>query len=90
MSGVGDAGGYSLTGWGAWLKLLAWLKHKGPAGCSAGCQAWLNGWLLSMDSQETARLSVQTGDLCLHNEKSVNAFWGVAPLTIWKTSTLNP
>lgn len=54
-------GGYNLSGWGTWL------KHKGSAGCSAGCQPWLSGWLLSMDSQETVSLSVPTGDLCLHN-----------------------
>lgn len=66
------------------------MKHKDPAGCSAGCQAWLNRWLLSMDSIGTARLSVQTGDLCLHNEKSVNAFRGVVLPITWKTSTLNP
>lgn len=83
MSGVGDAGGYDLTGW------VAWLKHRGPAGCSVGCQAGLNGWLLSMDNQETARLSVQTGDLCLHNEKSANVFCGGVPHVTWKTSTLN-
>lgn len=75
-------GGYSLSDWGIWL------KHKGSAGCSAGCQTWLSAWLLSMDSQETARLSVQTGGLCLHNEVSV--FCGVVPSITWKASTLNP
>jgi len=80
---MGDAGEYSLAGWGAWL------KHKGPAGCSARCQAWLNGWLLSVDSHEIARISVQIGDLCFHSEKSVSAFCGGGPPVTWKTSALN-
>lgn len=89
MSGVDGAGGYNLTCWGAWLKLPAWLKHNGPAGRSAGCQAWLNGWLLSMGSQKTVRLSLHTGDLYLHNEKSVSAFCGIVGSITWKTSTLH-
>lgn len=59
----------NLTGWGTQL------KHKGSAGCSARCQAWLSGWLLSMDSQKTASLSVPTGELCLHNEISQCFLW---------------